>query len=278
MRLSIWIFFGVVGLGLSAPESVTGQGTPFERAEAAMAAGRFEEARALVAEWWRTDEPRADRNTRQHGLWLRARLQVDPSAAVPDYQRLVVEFPGGRFSDQALLRLGQEAAERGDLDAANRHISQLERDYPASPLRTQALAWLSQPPPVSTRTGGSPPPAAASPPPVTPPVSPPSGGAHQGGGTQSAGNFTLQFGAFGQIGTARDLMGRLTQAGSTAGVQLRIVQIEGSPLFRVRGGIFSTRTEADGAAQMLRSRGVSDVFIASDRDREQPAGSPESRP
>jgi len=78
-----------------------------------------------------------------------------------------------------------------------------------------------------------------------------------------SGAFTLQLGAF-----STDLRaGVLAADASAAGVEVRIVKVEGSDLFRVRHGAFETREAADVRARSLRDLGFETV-ISSDRERE----------
>jgi cell division septation protein DedD len=263
-RVQRRFWFALVALIALSPTSATAQGSTLQRAEAAMTDGRFEEARTLVADWWRTEEARADRATRQLGIWLRARLQVDPDAATSDYRRLAVEFPGGPYSDQALFRLAQDAERRGAEGELRQFLTQLERDYPASGLRGDAASWLARLPgsPAAGGQATARPAGAQAASATTPPPS-----------AQGGGGFTLQFGAFGQQTSAQELVTRLTPALSGSGVELRIVQLEDSPLHRVRGGGFPSRAAAEAAARELAARGV-EVFIAADRDRERPSGRP----
>jgi len=257
-----------------------------QAAETALEEGRFSEAREGVEAWWAGGEAGRDRQTVQHALWLRARLTVDPEAAELLYRRMVVEFPGGAWSDQALLRLASGAQARDDREAAQRYLQILVRDYPASPFRVQARNELSrleaqaarpgtgpaprategpapraappQPTPAAPAAPRADPPPAAAPAPATPP--PATGGARQG-------SFTLQFGAFGESTRARAVAGELQRAGLDA----RVVQVEGSPLFRVRAEAFVTREEADARAVALRERGF-EVIVSPDRERERPVG------
>ncbi len=55
-----------------------------------------------------------------------------------DLRRLVVEYPGGAFSDRALLRLAQGAIARAEDDRGLEYLELLLRDYPQSPLRDEA--------------------------------------------------------------------------------------------------------------------------------------------
>ncbi len=271
-----------------------GGGAVLDAVEAAMDEGRFEAARAGVERWWEGGEAGRDRREFQRALWLRARLTVEPEGAELLYRRLVVEFPGGIHSDEALLRLAQGAQARGDGEAATRYLEILVRDYPSSPHRVTARAELTRaetgaaaavgrdaPAPTAQRAPdprsaaepaqqaaappvADPPPAAA--PPTTAPVdpAPPSAGAPAPGEPASlSGTHTLQFGAFGGVERARAVAAELR----TAGLEVRVVQVEGSPLFRVRGEAFPDRGAADARARELRERGF-ELLVSADRDRE----------
>ena len=128
-------------LSLGAP--LQGQ-EGLDAADALASAGRTEEARAILESWWEDDRPSASRRDRQRALWLRAVLTVDPSMAGLDFQRLVLRYPGGPYSDDALTRLGLISAAEGDLVRAADFFRTLVRDYPRSPERRSARAWLSE--------------------------------------------------------------------------------------------------------------------------------------
>ena len=83
-------------------------------------AGRADEARTVLESWWQSQRVRSSRRDRQRGLWLRAVLTVDPRMAGLDFQRLVLEYPGGLHSDEAMLRLGLISAAAEDLSACSR--------------------------------------------------------------------------------------------------------------------------------------------------------------
>ena len=116
----------------SAPASLA-------RVDSLVATGLTEEARTELSAWWGKAAPRADRDDLQRGIWLRALLTVDPTQAAVDYQRLVVEYPGGAWSDRALLRLAQIAVARRDTVKARTQVRALLRDYPASPVRAEEI-------------------------------------------------------------------------------------------------------------------------------------------
>ena len=107
-------------------------------------AGRADEARTVLESWWQSQRVRSSRRDRQRGLWLRATLTVDPRMAGLDFQRLVLEYPGGLHSDEAMLRLGLISAAAEDLPRAAGYFRTLVTDYPRSPQRRQAEEWLSE--------------------------------------------------------------------------------------------------------------------------------------
>ncbi len=138
-RLRQWAILLAVALPVATiPGSVEAQDESLDQVERFMLDGRFESAREVLQGWLETQRSTAEWVDRQRGTWLRALLTVDPEMADLDLRRLAVEYPGGPFSDRALLRLAQSAVMRSDTPAALRHLRQLLRDYPASPLREEA--------------------------------------------------------------------------------------------------------------------------------------------
>jgi cell division septation protein DedD len=309
------------GVTSSVAAQSPGQTSPaLDTVEAQIAEGRFLEAREGLERWWE-GEPGASRPERQQALWLRARLTVDPAMAELDFRRLVVEYPGGPWSDAALLRLAQGAEFRGDEEAARQYLGILARDYPQSPHRVEARERLARleagafPPAVGAGSadGASPvaeptprveapsagPPAAGEPaeesrtppiqeapvreapveepppapmeevPPPEAPAGDPATGERATGeeGPEEAGPFTVQLGAFSTEDGARSHAAELR----AAGLQVRVVQVDGSPLFRVRTGGFHSRDEAERAARVPQGMGYP-VLVATDRDRERLVG------
>jgi cell division septation protein DedD len=107
-------------------------------------AGRADEARDTLESWWANQRVEAGRRDRQRGLWLRGILTVDPRMASLDFQRLVLEYPGGSYSDEALLRLGFISAVAEDIPRAAGYFRTLVTDYPRSPQRRPAREWLAE--------------------------------------------------------------------------------------------------------------------------------------
>ena len=234
-----------------------------DEVDALIAEGRTEDARAALVAWTGTDSGDAaghrggravSRADAQRALWLRALLTVDPTQAAVDYQRLVVEYPGGPYSDRALLRLAQGAEAQGDPGRARSLLTSLLRDYPASPLRLDAGTLLA-----SLAAGAVPPakgaePAAESARPSATATRPPANG-----------RWTVQVGAFASSQRASARRDELT----AAGIEARVVLVPGSPLVRVRVGRFASQPEADRARDRLTADGQQ-ATVAGDADREEP--------
>jgi hypothetical protein len=241
------------------PEPLSAQEVELARVDQLLSEGRFEESRTALEGWLGRAWDGAPRGDREHGLWLRALLTIDPAIAELDYRRLVVEYPGGRYSDRALLRLAQGAGALGDRATSVRYLEMLLRDYPGSSRQAEATALLAaitigpQPiPPVrpgdgvmepSPQAGNLPPPASSSP---DLPV-------------------TVQLGAFSSEAAAR----ALASDPRMAGLEIRLVQISGSPLYRVRIGAFATPEGASELLRDLQGRGLPPI-VSFDRDFETP--------
>ncbi|MDH5760424.1 MAG: SPOR domain-containing protein [Gemmatimonadota bacterium] len=132
----------VVLLGVAPMGGAGGQTLPsLDRVEELIGVGRTQDARTVLMSWWDSSREGAGRRDLQRGFWLRARLTVDPSQASLDYQRLVIQYPGGPYSDAALLRLAQAARSRGDEELSQSYLTSLERDYPSSSVLAEARAW-----------------------------------------------------------------------------------------------------------------------------------------
>lgn len=250
-------------LGFSTAPAGAQEAGSLARVEELTRQGRTEEARIHLLEWWDEALPDASRRDRQLGLWLRARLTVDPVQASLDFRRLVVEYPGGPYSGDALLRLAQVDWAVGNAEGVRDHLAQLERNYPKSPVLREARAW---------RSGAGPLPS--------PPASPPEGrggetatgadgaAAAPGGGSQlSDGRYAVQVGAFAGEGRARALRDRV----QGAGYRVRMVRVEGSELTHVRVGRFPSLQEAEKLWEEIRALGLAAAVVRdADRERREP--------
>ena len=276
--------------GFAFPSLLLAQDQTLARVEELTSEGRFASAREELAAWFGSAWDRSSRDDRQRGLWLRGRLTVDGGMAERDYRRLVVEYPGGPFSDEALLRLAQIAWARGDNDAALRHLRMLARDYPESEHRAEALelsARLSAEPGAAGTVvlpaapgvmQGGVIPASASPPgaPATSSVPTMRGPGDVGPATGQRGSravpeafdgmpFTIELGAFSTEPPAQ----AIASAAIAAGVEVRMVGLPGSGLIHVRTGAFFSQMEAQARALALRLQGLP-AAVAPDRAEEEP--------
>lgn len=221
-----------------------------DRVEELAGQGRTEEAREMLLSWWSESGGKAARREAQRGLWLRGRLTVDPMQAELDFRRLVIEYPGGPFSDLALFRLAQSAYAAGDSLAAVGHVGRLAREYPSSPARREAEAWLAT-------AGPAPPRVAVSPLPERPPEE----------GISGRGQYAVQLGAFSSEERAEALRRRAADAGFEA----RLVTIPGSALVRVRVGVFDAQEGAEAILSRLTDLGFT-AALARDAHREEQVG------
>jgi len=270
-------FGGVVGVRAQSP---------LEEVERLTRLGRTEEARTALAAWWEGDRSDASRRELQRGLWLRGRLTVDPVQAELDFQRLAVMYPSGQFTPDAIFRLAQASWSMGDEEAARRYVATLERDYPRSPARERARAWLDDPGPLPPRGDTPTRPTAADP---TESASATREGApgrdvrdapddtgRSGRAPESAArpddvgdvgegapaaNYYVQLGAFAD----EDRALALYEAVREAGVAVRLVEVEGSRFVHVRVGRFAERAAAVELLDELAARGVDGALVRDDR-------------
>jgi len=223
-----------------------------EAVEILLAQGKIPEAREVLESWWEEEGAEVDRMERQRSLWLRARLTVDPSMAESDLRRLVLEFPGGPFSDGALFRLAQSAELQGDLFQAYTHYGALLRGYPSSRHRPAAEAWLE-----ANGARAEAMEAAAS--------------TRESGGVDEAsdpgGGFSVQLGAFRNMEGARSLAESLR----SAGYDPRLVRVPGDRLIRVRVGRFQSREGADELKRTMEGQNF-DATIVMDAQSEERVG------
>jgi hypothetical protein len=237
------------------------QAQSLERVEALASEGRAFEAREELAGWWEEEAPGASRSELQRGIWHRARLTEDADAAVREYLGLVVEYPGGAYSDRALSRVAQDAEMRRDWARAAHLWETLVRNYPQSPLREGASAWLERhrAEAEGARSGSASPDARAvptdssvadPPSPASPPLPP-------------QGDYAIQLGAFSSLGAARALERRVREAG----LDPRLVKVPGTDLVRVRVGRFVAAADADSLRARVRSLGL-EAMVVSDASNE----------
>ena len=242
----------------ATPGTVRAQGTgSLDQVESLMAEGQIIQAREVLETWLDSRLASASREDRQRGTWLRGRLTVDPSMAEMDFRRLVLEYPGGSYSADALFRLGLLAELRGEGTEALDLLERLIRDYPSSPLVEDAESWhlaLSEgggaSAPLASQGMEPPPQAEALLPPATPAPT---------DSMDASWSYAVQLGAFSSLERARSLADRLRHAGYDP----RVVGIPEDELARVRVGRFPVREEAEVLAEELAGHGF-EVRVVSD--------------
>ena len=275
----------------AVPAHAAGQ-EGLDSVDALAAAGRTEEARAVLETWWDSERSQSSRRDRQRGLWLRAVLTVDPGMAGLDYQRLVVEYPGGPYSGGALVRLAMIAGSEADLLRAASHFRTLLQDYPRSSERVRARQWLAahseeieeaeaaaalaaqaaaalaaeaaqdsaaaaaDSAAVTTQDTAAVQAAADSVGEVAPEVDEP---------RVEVGRYAVQFGAF----STQERAYRLSESLARAGLETRVVRVRGSPLVRVRVGRFAERGAASDFMAEIERMGY-DAAVVSDVAEEEP--------
>lgn len=251
--------------------------SPLERVEELTRMGRTEEARAALVAWWDEDREDASRRDLQRGLWLRGRLTVDPVQAELDFRRLVVLYPSGQFTPDAILRLAQASWAMGDEESAKNYVAMLDRDYGSSSARTAAAAWMADAGPVPpagdtpTRASGGEPGravegAAAGAAAVEDPPARPAGAEETPAASPEAAagppmNYFVQLGAFGEEERAL----ALADEAIAQGVDARVVHVEGSRFTHVRVGRFADRAAAVELLEALTARGMSAALVRDDR-------------
>jgi hypothetical protein len=260
------VLFAAVSLSGMFPGALVAQGAEaLDQVEALMAEGRIMEAREALVVWLDSRLTSAGREDRQRGIWLRGKLTVDPAMAEVDFRRLVLEFPGGPHSADALYRLSLLAELRGDREEALALLERLRRDYPVSPLVEDAEVWqraLVGDAAVGVRLAphlkeGPPLPSDSLAEPLPVPMD----------SLEASWSFAVQLGAFSSIERARALADRLRHAG----YQPRIVGLPGDELARVRVGRFPVREEAEALSKDLEGRGF-EVRVVADAWSEERVG------
>lgn len=233
-----------------------------QRVEGLISDGRLSEARTLLEGWWSDGRTGADPRERQHGLWLRGRLSLEGDEAELDFRRLAVEYPGGPYSDDALLRLAQGAHAEGRLREAERQFRALLRDYPESPLRSEARSWLERFGAPMARAGEEPdedePPAEGARSKANPPDTAGAGRGPETPGTPGASlPYAVQLGAFSSERRAR----RLWERARSAGLDARLARIPGSGLIRVRVGRFPDSPPTEDLLHRVRALGFEATIV-----------------
>jgi len=267
---------------LFSPCLLTAQDRLLDEVERFASTGRADEARAMLLEWWENDRPVAGRQDLQLGFWLRGRLTVNPGQAARDFRRLVIEYPGGRYTAQALFRLAQGSLATGDGERARTYLASLTRDYPGSPVGENAESWMARaeaagPAPVLRRvevedaqdddTASTGPPIAEAIE-VPAPAAAPASEDPLSQSPSEDGPYAVQLGAFLDESRAETLLARAQEAG----LDVRLVHLEGSRLLHVRVGRFDSSAEASVFFRSVRDLGFTAAVVRDAQSEERNRG------
>ena len=246
----------ILAVGVAVP---VGAQESLDVVDSLASAGRADEAREALESWWENQWVGSGRRDRQRGLWLRGILTVDPRMAGLDFQRLVLEYPGGSHSDEALLRLGFISAAAEDIPRAAGYFRTLVTDYPRSPQRRGAQEWLAENlvaiEEAELEAEAEPADAEALEPELESPIP----------AETVSTRYAVQVGAFESEERAKSLLASVNASGFLA----RIVRVRGSALVHVRIGAFLDRTGAAELMDRVRRRGH-EATIAMDVAEEGP--------
>ena len=247
---------------LAAPPARASAQEGLNSVESLASDGRTEEARDVLETWWNGERTQSTRRDRQRGLWLRGLLTVDPEMATLDYQRLVVGYPGGPYSDEALARLAIIAGSRSDLVAAAGYYRSLLQDYPRSPERLRARQWIDEHSDAIEEAEAL---ARAAVDSAASADSEVPADLAEAVPAEQSGRHAVQLGAFSTQERAERLAGRVIAAGFDA----RVVFVEGSELVRVRVGRFTGRAAAVEVMSEIEQLGYA-AAVVSDVAEEEP--------
>ena len=113
----------------------------FARAQRMVTAGQDSAGRAVVDSVLRATAEGAPRYA--EGLFWRATFSKTAAAAERDYRRIAVEYPLSPRAQEALFRLAQLEATRGDRASARAHLTRIQREQPSGPMSTRANVMLA---------------------------------------------------------------------------------------------------------------------------------------
>ncbi|MDT8368242.1 MAG: SPOR domain-containing protein [Longimicrobiales bacterium] len=252
---------GAAGLivALVAASAISLSAQELDEVERLVDDGRVTDAREELLAWWEASWSDARRAEREHALWLRGRLTLDPAQASADFRRLIAEHPIGRFTDAALGRLGSLSAVAGDTLAAIRWYDLLDRDFPGSEAAERSRRWRSLNAEAITRARTRR---------AEDPGSGRSSKAEDASPTpEPVGEWTVQLGAFGERRRAENFAEQLRGDG----YDVRVVRVEGSDLWRVRSGRFLDDEAARPLYDRMREAGYEGAIVK-DADSERSGG------
>lgn len=264
----------------------------FRRAQRMVNDGQGVEARALVDSVLGAAEPRSPEEA--EALFWKATLAESWESAQREYLRIMLEHELSPRAGDAMLRLAQGEAARGDREAAIRYLERLAREAPESGARAEGGLWhgrllleggqrdsgceVMRRTRSLVRSGsvelenqyefllrGCPEPGAEPAPPVAPvasgnsaPTNPAAASAPSArsvDGSAAASRWSVQIAALKTSAEATAMVNRLRARGYAARVEGTVAP------FRVRFGRYPTRAAAVTAAEAYRTKEKGAAFV-----------------
>ena len=127
--------------GSAAAQATAVDSTPYVHARDMVSNGEVEQGRRAIDSLLKAATPGTPAYA--EGLYWRAAIAQNARDAERDYRQVVVDYPLSSRVPDALLRLGQLEAARGDRDAALQHFQRVVIEYPESPQRADASYWVA---------------------------------------------------------------------------------------------------------------------------------------
>ena len=127
--------------GVANAQATAVDSTPYIQARDMVSNGEVEKGHRLVDSLLKAAAPGSPAYA--EGLYWRAAISQSARDAERDYRQVVVDYPLSPRVPDALLRLGQLEAARGDRDAALQHFQRIVLEYPDSPRRAEASYWVA---------------------------------------------------------------------------------------------------------------------------------------
>lgn len=127
--------------GVASAQTATVDSTPYIQARDMVSNGEVEKGHRVVDSLLKAAAPGSPAYA--EGLYWRAAISQNARDAERDYRQVVVDYPLSPRVPDALLRLGQLEAARGDRDAALQHFQRIVLEYPDSPRRAEASYWVA---------------------------------------------------------------------------------------------------------------------------------------
>jgi cell division septation protein DedD len=130
-------------LGVSATRRLAAQSDPRLVAAVHLAQdGQGDSARAQVK--WILDATPASDPIYAEAIYTSGVVAATTQERERQFQRLVVEYNGSAWADDALLQLAELNFARGDLAGVARNVERLASDYPQSEVIPQAAVWAAR--------------------------------------------------------------------------------------------------------------------------------------